>query len=73
MSPPAALEELKAADLLLHYDIRCVADPKRRNKLLDAKIVLTPSLGFSGEMKKANQRHAAINAQAAFALPAASS
>jgi len=50
-----------------------VADPKRRNKLLDAKLVLTPSLGFLGEMKKANQRHAAINAQAAFALPAVSS
>jgi len=73
MSRPAALEELKAADLLLHYDIRCVADPKRRHKLLDAKLVLTPSHGFSDEMKKANQRHAAINAQAAFALPAVSS
>ena len=67
------MEELKAADLLLHYDIRCVPDPKRRNKLLDAKLVVTASLGFSREMERANQRHAAINAQAAFALPAASS
>ena len=34
---------------------------------------VTASLGLSGELEKANQRHAAMDAQAAFALPAASS
>jgi hypothetical protein len=64
-----ALDELKAADLLMFYDVRRVTDPKRRNRLLDAKLVLTPTSGFSGDIMKANQRKAAIEHQAVRQLP----
>lgn len=63
-----ALDELKAADLLMLYEVQRITET-RRNTLLDARLVLTPTSSFSGEMVRANQRQATIARQAARQLP----
>ncbi len=53
----AALEEMKGKGDLLLYEIHPVVDSKQRNKLIDAKIVLTTAPGFNADALEANQRH----------------
>jgi len=55
-----ALDEMKDKNVLLSYKIDKVLENSKRNKLLDAKFILTPDPTFVGEMKRANQRHTEI-------------
>jgi hypothetical protein len=68
----AALDEMKEKFVLLSYTIEKIIDPKKRNKLLDAKLILTPHPNFAGEIIHANKRQEKIEQQAAILkLPAA--
>jgi hypothetical protein len=60
----AALDELRAADLIMSYEIRRVTDPKRRNRLVDAEFTVTPAMSFSTDMRQANIRKADIERMA---------
>lgn len=51
-----ALKELRQTDLILAYKIEKVYDVKKKNKLIDAKISITPSFAFSGDAMRANSR-----------------
>ncbi len=63
-----ALNEMKEKEVLLDYQIEKTIDARRHNKLLDAKLILTPHPRFSGEIIQANKRQAGI-----LKLPAVSS
>ena len=52
-----ALDEMKEKNVLLSYKIDKVLENSKRNKLLDAKLILTPDPTFVGEVKRANQRY----------------
>jgi hypothetical protein len=58
-----AIEEMKAKDVVLIYDIQKITDPNNRNKLIEAKFILTPSINFANEIKKANARAGRIEQQ----------
>lgn len=60
----AALEEMKVNFVLIAYAVEKVIDPKKRNKLLDAKFILTPHPNFAGEIIHANKRQEKIEQQA---------
>ena len=51
-----ALGEMKAKDILLNFSVEKTIDPNNRNKLVDAKFILTPHPFFANEIKKANVR-----------------
>ena len=51
-----ALDEMKAKDVLLSYSVEKTTDPNNRNKLIEAKFILTPHPLFANEIKKANAR-----------------
>jgi hypothetical protein len=51
-----ALDEMKAKDILLSYKVNNTHDTQNRNKLIDAKLTLTPHPFFANEIKKANSR-----------------
>lgn len=51
-----ALDEMKAKDILLSYKVENTHDGQNRNKIIDAKFVLTPHPYFANEIKKANAR-----------------
>ena len=52
----AALEEMKENEIIMAYQIQKTLDSKRRNKLVDAKFVLTPDARFISEVIGANKR-----------------
>jgi len=58
-----AVEEMKAKDVVLMYQIEKITDPNNRNKLVEAKFILTPSITFANEIKKANARAGRIEQQ----------
>lgn len=51
-----ALDEMKEKGIIMSYKIERTLDSKRRNKLIDAKFVLTPDARFISEVIKANKR-----------------
>jgi hypothetical protein len=51
-----ALEEMKKGDVILNYNTERIYGG-RRNKIVDAKFILSPSPEFVSEMKRANRRH----------------
>jgi hypothetical protein len=51
-----ALDELKDKDVVLNYKIEKIKDEKKHNKLLDAKIIITPTPQFGHEVMLANKR-----------------
>ena len=51
-----ALDELKEKEVILDYKIERTIDATQRNRLLDAKLTLTPHPRFSSEVIKANER-----------------
>ncbi|HZM25541.1 MAG TPA: hypothetical protein VFC02_27575, partial [Anaerolineales bacterium] len=51
-----ALEEMKKGDVILDYKIERIYGG-RRNKIADAKFILSPSPEFVSDMKRANKRH----------------
>ncbi len=60
-----ALEKLEAADVVLSFERTPVYDPKRKGKIADAKITITPHPRFTSEMKKYNN----ISRQVRTSLP----
>jgi hypothetical protein len=56
----AALEEMKEKEIIMSYQIQKTLDSKRRNKLIDAKFILTPDARFISEVIKANKRQAEL-------------
>ena len=52
----AALEEMKEKEIIMSYQVKKTLDNKRRNKLIDAKFVLTPDARFISEIIRANKR-----------------
>jgi hypothetical protein len=52
-----ALDEMKMFEVLLSYRIEPTHDTQARNKLINAKLVLTPHPIFVGEVMQANKRH----------------
>lgn len=55
-----ALEEMKAQEVLLDFKVEKTIDVKRHNKLLDAKLILTPHPHFSSEVMRGNKRQATV-------------
>lgn len=55
-----ALEEMKEKDVILNYKIEKTLDPSQRNKLIEAKIIITPHPRFAGEVISGNKRIADI-------------
>ncbi len=52
-----ALDEMKNADTIIGYVFgEPTLDAKRRNKLLNVKISITPSMGFLSEIRKGNEK-----------------
>jgi hypothetical protein len=58
-----ALDEMKEKSVLLSYDVQKELDHSNRNKLIDAKFILTPHPFFSGEARKINDRQGRITRQ----------
>lgn len=56
-----ALEEMKEKQVVLTYKVEKVLDTSHRNKLIDAKIHLTPHPNFSGEVIRGNDKQIAID------------
>jgi hypothetical protein len=52
----AALDEMKEKEIIMSYQIQKTLDSKRRNKLIDAKFILTPDAHFISEVIRANKR-----------------
>ena len=52
----AALEEMVDKEVLAFFRIEKTFDPARRNRLLDAKLILTPHQRFTSEIIQANKR-----------------
>jgi hypothetical protein len=55
-----ALDEMKKKFVLLSYDVQKELDHSNRNKLIDAKFILTPHPFFSGEARKINERRGRV-------------
>lgn len=55
-----ALKEMKDKAIILNYSIEKFLDTTQRNKLIDAKIIITPHPHFSGVVIDANKRHRRI-------------
>ncbi len=47
---------MKENEIIMSYQIEKTLDSKRRNKLIDAKFVLTPDTRFISEVIRANKR-----------------
>ena len=52
----SALDEMKEKEVVMSYQIQKTLDSERRNKLVDAKFVITPDARFVSEIIKANKR-----------------
>lgn len=55
-----ALDEMVEREVLIFYKVDKVFDVKRRNKLTDAKLTMTPHTRFVNEIIKANKRQAEV-------------
>ena len=55
-----AIEEMKEKNVILSYTVEKTLDPTSRNKLIDAKIIITPNPHFASEIMYANARQKAI-------------
>lgn len=53
----SALEELINMQVIIKYECQRIPDVKRKNKIADYKIVISPHLLFSGEVVNANSRN----------------
>lgn len=51
-----ALNEMKEKDVILYYKTEKIFDTNKKNKLIDAKFTLTPSMKFESEIIEANKR-----------------
>lgn len=58
-----ALEEMKKQNIILFYKIEKEIDPAQRDKLIDAKITISPDKDFAVEMMNANARQKQIHQQ----------
>ena len=56
-----ALEEMKSKDVILNYKIDKTLDSDQRNKMVEAKITITPHPRFAGEVMAGNKRISIIN------------
>lgn len=56
----SSLKELIEKNVILNYKIEKVIDQKRNNKLLDAKIIMTPTPQFGNEVMFANKKQSEI-------------
>lgn len=52
----AALDEMKEKNIIMDYQIRKTLDPEQRNKLIDAKLIIRPSVKFVSDIIHANDR-----------------
>jgi hypothetical protein len=52
----AALKEMQAKEVLLYFKVEKTLDIGNRNKLMDAKFILTPHPNFRGEVIQANKK-----------------
>lgn len=64
-----ALDEMKKLDVLLSYKVEPTHDVQARNKLINAKLVLTPHPTFAGEVMQANRRQGRITKTIAESKP----
>ena len=55
-----ALEEMKEKAIILNYTVEKILDASQRNKVIDAKIIITPSPFFAVDIKNANARQGRI-------------
>jgi hypothetical protein len=55
-----ALKEMQKKEVVLNYKVEKILDARRRNKLADAKLILTPHPKFTADIIKANQRYDTI-------------
>lgn len=55
-----ALDEMKKSDVLLSYKVEPIQDKQARNKLINAKLILTPHPTFAGEVMQANKRQGQV-------------
>lgn len=55
-----ALNEMKEKAIILNYTVEKFLDPAHRNKLVDAKIIITPHPHFSGRVIDANKRQGKV-------------
>lgn len=55
-----ALKEMKDNEIITSYKTEKTLDTRNRNKLLDAKFVITPDFRFTGEVAQANKRQAQV-------------
>jgi hypothetical protein len=55
-----ALEEMKEKAVILGYTVEKMLNAGQRNKVVDAKIIITPSPFFAGDIKNANARQGRI-------------
>ena len=51
-----ALDEMHEKQVILTYDIQKTLDPGQRNKLIDAKIIITPHPKFTSDVTRANAK-----------------
>ncbi|MEW6737264.1 MAG: hypothetical protein AB1489_38620 [Acidobacteriota bacterium] len=52
-----ALDEMKEKEVIAEYKVEKSFDPNRKNKMIEAKFIITPHSRFTSDMIKANERH----------------
>ncbi len=57
-----AIEEMKKKEIILICKIEKILDAKQRNKMIDAKFILTPHPFFASDIIKANERKRYVDA-----------
>jgi hypothetical protein len=55
-----ALKEMQEKEVIFNYKIEKTTDSSRRNKLLDAKFILLPTMSFSSEVTYANKHQSDV-------------
>ncbi len=56
-----ALDEMQSKDVILNYKIDKTLDPEQRNKLVEAKITITPHPRFAGEVMSGNKHQLTVS------------
>lgn len=56
-----ALDEMKKKEVVLEYKIEKISEAHQKNKLIDARFLITPDPAFSSEMRVANNKFREIN------------
>ncbi len=56
-----ALEEMRSKDVILSYKIEKTLNTEQRNKMMEARIIITPHPKFAGEVMQGNKRQSVIN------------